>query len=204
MDIAPLMRLGRLPTLRPRKLLPRGRRMDDRLDEEMASHLDLATEDFVARGLSPDDARREALKGFGGVAQTREAHREARGFAMLDALAQDVRYAVRSYRQSPGFTSVAIVTLTLAIGANAAIVSLLNALVLRDLPVREPSTLVQITTSTRDDPGSFLTFPMFQSVARDQRVFSALMAEWRGGVYHVDTGVGLDNGLAYGVSGNLF
>ena len=114
--------------------------------------------------MSPEEARREALKHFGGVTQTRERHREVRGFVWLDSLVQDIRYAMRSYRQSPGFTAVAIVTLTLGIGANTAIVSLLNALVLRDLAVRDPSTLVQITTSTREDSGSFLTFPMYQTI----------------------------------------
>ena len=168
--------------------LARARRFDDRLNEEIEAHLELATADNIARGMTPEEARLDATRQFGGVTQTRETLREVRGFAWLDALGQDLRYAVRSYRQSPAFTIVALLTLTLAIGANTAIFSLLNALVLRDLPVRDPGTLVQITTSTRTDKASFLTFPMFRSMTRDQRVFSSMMATWRGNVVHVDTG----------------
>ena len=181
-----------------------GRRMDDRLDEEMASHLDLAIEDFIARGLSPDEARREALKRFGGVTQTREAHREARGFAALDALVQDVRYAVRSYSGAPGFTAVALVTLTLAIGANAAIFSLLNALVLRDLPVRDPRSLVQMTTVNRASEEGYLSYPMFQALAREQRVFSSIVAGWGNSVSNVEIGSELTKGYIWAASGNLY
>jgi len=184
--------------------LLRGRRMDDRLDEEMAAHLDLATEDFIARGLTPGDARREALKQFGGVLQTRERHREVRGFAVLDSLRQDLRYAIRSYRHSPGFTFVALVTLTLAIGANTAIFSLLNALVLRDLPVRDPRSLVQLTTINRSSEEGYLSYPMFQALAREQRVFSSIMAGWGNSVSNVEIGSELTKGYVWAASGNLY
>ncbi len=184
--------------------LASGRRMDDRLDEEMASHVEMATEDLIARGLTPVEARREALKQFGGMTQTREAHREVRGFAVLDALVQDLSYTVRSYSKSPGFTVVALVTLSLAIGANTAIFSLLNALVLRDLPVRDPDSLVQMTTLNRASEEDYLTFPMFQALAREQRVFSSIVGAWGNSVENVEIDSELTKGLVWAASGNLY
>jgi hypothetical protein len=102
------------------------RASDARLAEEIAEHIALATDDNIARGMAPEAARLAALRSFGGVARTTEIYRETRGFAALDALRQDVRYALRSYRLTPAFPVVALVTLTLAIGANTTIVSLLR------------------------------------------------------------------------------
>jgi predicted permease len=184
--------------------LVRARRFDDRLNEEIEAHLELAAADSIARGMTPEEARLDAVRQFGGVTQARETYREVGGFATLDALWQDVRDAIRSYRKSPGFTLAALLTLTLAIGANTAIFSLLNALVLRDLPVRDPGTLVQIATSTRTAKESFLTFPMFRSMTRDQRVFSSMMATWRGNVVHVDTGTERTSGLISAATDNLY
>jgi predicted permease len=180
------------------------RRSDARIEEEIAVHIALATDDNIARGMSPADARLAALRSFGGVMQTTEAYRETRGFAALDSLRQDVRYAVRSYRKTPAFTIVALTTLTLAIGANTAIVSLLNALVLRDLPVRDPGSLVQVTTSTRTSPDSLLSYPMLQRLAREQQVFSSLMAWWGFAGLNVDTGRELTTGLVSAATGNLY
>ena len=166
----------------------RGRRLDDRLAEEMQSHLELAIADHVARGLSPEDARTAALRSFGGVTQTRDSWRETRGFPALSALWQDVRYAVRGYRKTPAFAAVALVTLTLAIGANTAIFSLLNALVLRNLPVRDPSSLVQLGSKTPvSDYEAGLTFPMYQRVSARTDLFSAAIGWFGTNVMNVET-----------------
>src|SRR5207248_11025580 len=100
----------------------------------------------------------------------------------LTELRQDLRYAVRTYRKTPAFTGIAIVSLTLAIGANTAIFSLLNALVLRELPVRDARSLVQITTTTRNPntPEAYFTYPMFEALLRDQQVFSSVAGWWGG------------------------
>jgi len=182
----------------------RTRASDARLEEEIAEHIALATEDNLARGMTPDEARVAALRSFGGVLRTTETYRETRDFAAIDALRQDLRAAWRSYRKSPSFALVALITLTLAIGANTAIFSLLNALVLRNLPVRDPDGLVQLTTSTRTSPQSFLTYRMLQAVARDQRVFSAVMGWWGLSGLHVDTGNDTTTALVAAASGNLF
>ena len=146
------------------RALFRSRTLDRQLDEEIDAHLELAIAEHIARGVAPDAARQRALREFGGVLRSKEAYRDTRSFRVLDAVLQDVRYALRSYRRTPVFTIVALTILVLAIGANTAVFSLLNALVLRDLPVREPESLVQVSTLA---PPSFafesgLSFPIIK------------------------------------------
>ena len=125
--------------------------LDKVLDEELASHVEFATEENIAHGMTRDESRRQALIRFGGVQQARERQREARGLPWLDELLQDIRFATRQFARKPGFALVAIVTLALGIGANTAIFTLTHALLLSELPVAEPGRLVRIAV---DDHGS--------------------------------------------------
>ncbi len=108
---------------------------------ELESNLQLHVDDNLRRGLSPAEARRQALISLGGVEAAKEAHRDQRGGYWLEAFVQDVRFALRMLRKSPGFTVVAILTLALGIGANTAIFTAIDGIMLKSLPVRDPRHL---------------------------------------------------------------
>jgi putative ABC transport system permease protein len=131
---------------------------DADLEQEFASHLDFAVEENIQRGLSPEEARRQALIRFGGVQQSREQQRAARGLPALDVLMQDLRYTLRTLRRDRGFTFIAILILALGIGANIAVFSVVNTLMLRPLPFHDPARLLWIGPRVFDGNWSAATY----------------------------------------------
>jgi hypothetical protein len=122
------------------------------MEEELRLHLDMLAADLQRRGLPPEEARRQARRQAGGVAQAMEQRRDQRGLPWLEDLLQDARFGARMLRRAPLVTAVALLTLTLAIGANSAIFSLVDPLLFRDVPVRDPAGLVQFTFQYPGDP----------------------------------------------------
>ncbi|HEY7289720.1 MAG TPA: ABC transporter permease [Vicinamibacterales bacterium] len=151
---------------------------DREIADELEGHLQLAVDDAVARGVAPEQARREALIGVGGVAQTVERYRDQRGLPWLDSLRQDLSYAVRTLIRNPGFAATAIVTIALGIGANSAIFSVVNAVLLRPLPFRGPDRLALIFTTV--PPNGQLwdvsSYPDFADWRDQSRTFESMAA----------------------------
>jgi len=121
-----------------------GRRAEDELDREIEGHLALLTERFAAQGMSPADARHAARRQFGGIAQLQETHRAARGFASVENLQRDLLFSLRMIRKQPAFSIIVIAILALGVGANTAIFSLVNGILLRPLPFAHPENLVRL------------------------------------------------------------
>ena len=132
----------------------RRRRLEDDLDEELRSHLEMAIELNLRKGMSAQDARHGALRSFGGVEQTKENYRDQRGLPMIETTLQDLRFGLRMLRGSPGFSLLAILCLTLGIGANAAVFSWVEGILFRPYPlVSHQEQLLALTGTTRGESG---------------------------------------------------
>src|SRR3984893_8517116 len=133
--------------------LLRRRGLEDELEEELRSHLEMSIEFNLRKGMSPSDARREALRSCGGVEQTKEIYRDQRGIPMIETTLRDLRFGLRMLRRSPGFSILAILCLTLGIGANAA-VSWVEGILCRPYPsVAHQEQLLALTGTARGESG---------------------------------------------------
>jgi putative ABC transport system permease protein len=185
----------------------RGRR-EEELEREIRSHLELEAEEHRATGLSPDAARYAAKRAFGNSALIKERVREAWGWAFLEQLGRDIRYGSRSLRKNPGFTVTAILTLALGIGANTAIFTLINSIMLRMLPVQNPEQLVRVIRIVPRGKqtivwGSF-SYPSYLQFRDHNQVFSGLLVSPRGNTILAEMGPEAEQVRGQPVSGNYF
>ncbi len=176
---------------------------DDRerdLKRELQNHLDLETEEFQQAGLTPDRARYAAQRALGNSTLIQEVTREMWGFMSIDRFRQDLRYATRSLLHSPAYSAVAVFSLALGIGANAAIFSLLNAVVLRPLPVPDPQQLVQLTytmpTDQAENWNSYFGYPQLERLRAQTQTLSGVFSGV--GLGLVNVGVRGNTGTAQG------
>ena len=160
---------------RLRALFRRGR-LDAELDEEIRLHVEREAEAYVQAGVTPEEAKRRARLALGGEEQVKEACRDARGVARIEALIQDIRYGARVLRKSPGYTAAAVLTLALGMGANTAIFTLVNGVLLRPLPVREPGRLVTVNQKVRDRVLPFISLGEFRQIQLRPQLFERACA----------------------------
>jgi predicted permease len=146
--------------------------VEGELDDELRFHFEQQIEKYVAAGLPREKARRRARLEFGGAEQIKEECRDARGVSFLETLAQDVRYGFRMLRKSPGFTAVAVLTLALAIGANTALFSIINGVLLNPLPYPHPEQLVTLHESKPNFPTGSISYPNFRDWQKENHTFS--------------------------------
>src|SRR5436853_6618345 len=156
----------------------RRRRLEDDLDDELRSHLEMSAEVNLRKGMSPADARREALRSFGGVEQTKEIYREQRGLPMIETTWQDLRFALRMLRRSPGFSLLAILCLTLGIGANAAVFSWIEGILIRPYPlIAHQDRMFALIGTTRGAERGGLSYPDFVDFEKNSTLFESFIID---------------------------
>jgi predicted permease len=152
------------------------------LSEELQFHLDQKTQEFLAAGLSLNEAGRKARREFGGLEQSKENCRDTRRVNFIETLLQDVRFGLRMLGKSPGFTATAVLTLGLGIGANTAMFSVVNAAVLSPLGYFQPDRLVMVWENNPRFPRVWVSYPNFQDWQRSARSFQEMAAGTEQGV----------------------
>ena len=157
--------------------LLRRRRLDLELESEILAHLELAARDAMDRGLSPEEARREARLRFGGIEQMKEEHRDRRGIPLAETLLRDFRYGLASLRRAPGFSIVIIGLLALGIGGTVAMFSVVDAVLLKPLPFPEPGRIVRVWEAPRPGIVNAATVAQFLAWKHSAKVFDAFAAE---------------------------
>jgi len=156
----------------------RRNRFDRELEEEMRFHLEMKAEENAEAGIEPEEARYAAQRQFGNQTLLWEVSRDMWSYRILETFAQDLRYGLWMMLKNPGFTAVAALTLALGIGANTAIFTVVNAVLLQPLPFHEPERLVRVWRSSAEDDRTALSFPDFADIRAKQTVFER-MAAWR-------------------------
>jgi putative ABC transport system permease protein len=178
------------------KFLLHGKQAEAELAEEMRLHMEMRAAERQQEGLSPRDAGDRARRDFGNELLLREAGKEVWGWGWLDSLLQDIRYGLRTLASSPGFTLTAVLSLALGIGANTAIFTILNAVMLRSLPVKDPQRLVEMRQ------GSF-TNPIWEAYRDRQQIFDGMLA-FSGSMFDLAEGGEKQPGSGLWVSGSFF
>ena len=159
-----------------------GKKRDADLDEELRAHIDLATAENMRSGMNAEDARTAALRAFGGVTQTREAYRVQRGVPWLAEMGRDVQFGFRQLRKSPGFAVTAILTLALGIGANVAIFSIVNGVLLNSLPFPQADRLVSLHESKPNFENGSISYPNFLDWRRENQTAPRMAFSGPGGM----------------------
>jgi len=181
-------------------------RWEHELAEEMESHLQMHIEDNLRAGMTAEEARRQALIKLGGVERTKEIYRERRGLPLLETLAQDLRYGLRALRKNPGFTTIAVITLALGIGANTAIFSMVNALLLHPYDFRDLDRLVRVWESRGIDEGfdaRWITAADADDLRKGTQVFAEL-STYRCQDFNLAADGNVETARGCGVSANFF
>src|SRR5215470_708611 len=146
-------------------------RMESDMDAELRFHIQAYADDLIRDGVSSDEALRRARLAFGGVDRAKDECRDARGVNLIDSLIQDVRYGARMLWKNPGFTVVAVLTLGLGIGANTAIFTVINSVLLNPLPYRDPDRLVLMWERTPQLPSMMVSYPDYLDWKAQNHVF---------------------------------
>jgi putative ABC transport system permease protein len=181
--------------------------MESEMDEELRAHFERQVEKHLKAGLPREEAARQARLEFGGNEQLKEECRDARGVNLIETLLQDVRYGLRVLARTPVITSVAVLSLALGIGANTAIFSLIDSVMLRMLPVQSPEQLVQLRIRNpqraNGEPGGTFTNPLWEQLRDHQQVFSSVFA-WGGDRFNLAQGGAVQQTNGIFASGSYF
>src|SRR4051812_31554312 len=152
------------------------RQFEIEMDLELRSHIDAYTDDLVARGVAPDEAKRMARSEFGSLAASKDECRRSWGLHRVDDLVSDLRLTLRMLRRNPGFAAVAVLSLALGIGANTAIFGVVDAVMLRLLPVRDPGGLVFVHVVGTEGPNGGPPYPGFERLRDETTTFEGMAA----------------------------